>query len=166
MKKNKQIKVEKFLENQILDKNNKTMNMIVLPIDSNSYILFGKYAALKKDNHYRLLIDDNDQEKIFSTLKTAVTWCVFKELKKAMECKNIEQLDFKLSSLEIDLLQKSKILNSTKDDRFRDIYVTKIEEDNLKKKILLKQLNRYINISKEWQTKKFNIANLARKDKY
>jgi hypothetical protein len=158
MKKNKQVKVEKFLENQLFGKRNKTTDMIVLPIDNNSYILFGKYAALKKDNHYSLLIDDNDQEKVFGTLKTAVTWCVFKELKKAMECKKIEQLDFKLSSLEIDLLQKNKILNSSKDDKFRDIYLTKIEEDNLKKKILLKQLNRYINISKEWQTKKFNNA--------
>jgi hypothetical protein len=158
MKKNKQVKVEKFLENQLFNKSNKTTDMLVLPIDNNSYILFGKYAALKKDNYYSLVMDDYDQEKVFGTLKTAVTWCVFKELKKTTECKKIEQLDFKLSSLEIDLLQKNKILNSTKDDKFRDIYLTKIEEDNLKKKILLKQLNRYINISKEWQTKKFNNA--------
>jgi hypothetical protein len=158
MNKNKQIKVERFLENQLFSKSSKTTGMIVLPIDNDSYVLFGKYTAFKKNNHYSLLIDDAEQEKIFGTLRTAVTWCVFKELKKATECRKIEQLDFKLSSLEIDLIQKNKILANAKDDNFRDIYLNKIEEDNLKKKILFQQLNRYINISKEWQTEKFNNA--------
>ena len=155
---NKEIKVEKFFKNQLLSGNNKTMDMLLLPIDNNGYVLFGKYIILKKDNYYNLSIDNIEQEKTFSSVKNAVTWCVFKERKKTIVCKEIEHLDFKLSSLEIDLLQKTKVLNNTKDEKFRNVYIAKIEEDNLKKKILLKQLNRYISISKDWQTKMFNTT--------
>jgi hypothetical protein len=101
-------------------------------------------------------MDNNDKERTFSTLKTAVTWCVFNERRKTIECKKIEQIDFKLASLEVDILQKTKVLHNTKDENFKHVYFSKIEEDNIKKKILLKQLNRFINISKEWQDKKFN----------
>jgi hypothetical protein len=153
--KNKEAKVEKFLTKQLTTTNN-TSNILLLQVDDNNHILFGKYAITKENNSYVLRMDNDDKERTFSTLKTAVTWCVFNERKKTVECKQIEQIDCKLSSLEIDILQKTKVLNNTKDEKFKYVYISKIEEDNMKKKILLKQLNRFINISKAWQDKKFN----------
>jgi hypothetical protein len=153
--KNKEAKVEKFLTKQ-LTTNNNTSNILLLQVDDNNHILFGKYAITKENNSYVLRMDNDDKERTFSTLKTAVTWCVFNERKKTVECKQIEQIDCKLSSLEVDILQKTKVLNNTKDEKFKYVYISKIEEDNMKKKILLKQLNRFINISKAWQDKKFN----------
>lgn len=153
--KNKEAKVEKFLTKQLTTTNN-TSNILLLQVDDNNHILFGKYAITKENNSYILRMDNDDKERTFSTLKTAVTWCVFNERKKTVECKQIEQIDCKLSSLEIDILQKTKVLNNTKDEKFKFVYISKIEEDNMKKKILLKQLNRFINISKAWQDKKFN----------
>ena len=152
---NKKVKVEKFLTKQLTTTNN-TSNILLLQVDDNNHILFGKYAITKENNSYILRMDNDDKERTFSTLKTAVTWCVFNERKKTVECKQIEQIDCKLSSLEIDILQKTKVLNNTKDEKFKFVYISKIEEDNINKKILLKQLNRFINISKAWQDKKFN----------
>jgi len=152
---NKKVKVEKFLTKQLTTTNN-TSNILLLQVDDNNHILFGKYAITKENNSYILRMDNDDKERTFSTLKTAVTWCVFNERKKTVECKQIEQIDCKLSSLEVDILQKTKVLNNTKDEKFKFVYISKIEEDNMKKKILLKQLNRFINISKAWQDKKFN----------
>jgi hypothetical protein len=152
---NKKAKVEKFLTKQLTTTNN-TSNILLLQVDDNNHILFGKYAITKENNSYVLRMDNDDKERTFTTLKTAVTWCVFNERKKTVECKQIEQIDCKLSSLEIDILQKTKVLNNTKDEKFKFVYISKIEEDNMKKKILLKQLNRFINISKAWQAKKFN----------
>jgi hypothetical protein len=123
--KNKEAKVEKFLTKQLTTTNN-TSNILLLQVDDNNHILFGKYAITKENNSYIIRMDDDDKERTFSTLKTAVTWCVFNERKK------------------------------TKDEKFKFVYISKIEEDNMKKKILLKQLNRFINISKAWQDKKFN----------
>ena len=61
-------------------------------------------------------------------------------------------------TLEIDICQKNKVLNNIKDEANKLIYTTKIDEDHRKKKMLLKQLNRYISKSKEWQDKSFNAA--------
>ena len=160
--KNKEAKVEKFLTKQLTTTNN-TSNILLLQVDDNNHLLFGKYTITKENNCYILRMDNNDKERTFSTLKTAVTWCVFNERKKTIECKKIEQIDFKLASLEVDILQKTKVLNNIKDENFKHVYFSKIEEDNIKKKILLKQLNRFINISKEWQDKKFNDSKSASK---
>jgi len=160
--KNKEAKVEKFLTKQLTTTNN-TSNILLLQVDVNNHILFGKYAITKENNYYILKMDNDDKERTFTTLKTAVTWCVFNERKKTVECKQIEQIDCKLSSLEVDILQKTKVLHNTKDENFKHVYVSKIEEDNMKKKILLKQLNRFINISKAWQDKKFNDSKSAGK---
>lgn len=153
--KNKEAKLEKFLEKQLTTTNN-TSNILLLRVDESNHVLFGKYGISKENNCYILKMDNDDKERTFSTLKTAVTWCVFNERKKTIECKQIEQIDFKLASLEVDILQKTKVLTNTKDEKFKHVYISKIDEDTIKKKILLKQLNRFINISKEWQTKKFN----------
>lgn len=152
----KEAKVEKFIKKQL--NNTNTMNLSLLQVDNNSYILFGKYAITKENNCYLLHDDYTDKKIMFSHLKTAVTWCVFNERRKTAECIQIEQLDFKLSSLDIDISQKTKVLNSLKDEAYKFVYISKIEEDNIKKKVLLKQLNKFINMSKDWQTKKFNDA--------
>ena len=156
--KNKEQKVQKFLHDQ-LTTNKKTMDIMLLPVDENSYMLFGEYAIFNKNDWYLVCVDDNvDTERKFSTLKTAVTWCVFHQRRKILECRKIEHLDSKLDSLEIDLIQKTKVLHNTKNNDIKCIYDTKIEEDNIKKKSLLKQLNYFINISKNWQTNTFNSA--------
>jgi hypothetical protein len=161
MKKNKKMKVERFIKNQLT--NTKTMNLLLLEIDTDSYALFGKYIINKENGFYVIYTESDDKKRIFNTLKTAVTWCVFKERNKTLECKQIEQIDFKLSSLEIDILQTTKILTNLKDENCRFIFITKIEEDSIKKRLLLKQLNRFINTSKDWQTKRFSEAKSVNK---
>lgn len=153
-------KVDKFIKKQIT-KNPETLDVMLLPVDSDKYILFGKYIISKVDNYYS--VKNDSIEKTFNTLKTAITWCVFKEKNKTVECRKIEELDFKLSSLEIDLTQKRKILNNMTDENFKTVYIIKIEEDNIKKSFLLKQLNRFINISKDWQSKSFDKAKTRNK---
>jgi len=161
MKKNKKMKVERFVKDQLT--NTRTMNVLLLETDTDSYALFGKYTINKENNYYVVCTESGDKKRIFNTLKTAVTWCVFKERNRTLECKQIEQIDFKLSSLEVDILQKTKILNNLKDENFKLVFISKIEEDTMKKKLLLIQLNKLINMSKDWQTKRFNDAKLTSK---
>ena len=161
MKKNKKMKVERFVKDQLT--NTRTMNLLLLEIDTDSYSLFGKYTINKENNYYVVCADNDDKKRIFNTLKTAVTWCVFKERNRTLECKQIEQIDFKLSSLEVDILQTTKILNNLKDENFKLVFISKIEESNIKKRLLLIQLNKLINTSKDWQTKKFSEAKLTSK---
>lgn len=155
------MKVERFVKDQLT--NTRTMNVLLLETDTDSYALFGKYTINKENNYYVVCTESGDKKRIFNTLKTAVTWCVFKERNRTLECKQIEQIDFKLSSLEVDILQKTKILNNLKDENFKLVFISKIEEDTMKKKLLLIQLNKLINMSKDWQTKRFNDAKLTSK---
>lgn len=159
--KNKETKVDKFLSKHITE-DNPVFSISLLNVDG-TYILFGKYFITKEKDWYVLLCEQTNTKKTFSTLKTAITWGVYREKRLFTECKNIEAIDYKLSSLEIDICQKNKVLNNTKDEGNKLIYTTRIEEDYIKKRNLLKQLNRYISKSKEWQTKSFNAAKTTSK---
>ena len=161
MKKNKKMKVARFVKEQLT--NTRTMNILLLETDTDSYALFGKYTINKENNYYVVCTESDNKKRIFNTLKTAVTWCVFKERNRTIECKQIEQIDFKLSSLEVDILQTTKILSNLKDENFKLVFISKIEEDTMKKQLLLIQLNKLINMSKDWQTKKFSEAKSTNK---
>lgn len=154
--KNQEVKLEKFFTKQF--KNTNTTNLMLLQLDDNNYILFGKYHIAKDADRYIVFIENIDKPKFFSALKIAVTWCVFNERRKIAECRQIEHIDFKLASLEVDIKQTTKILHSLTKNEAKFVYLSKLSEDDAKKKILLKQLNRFINMSKDWQTKKFNEA--------
>lgn len=155
-------KIDNFLKKQI--NHSKAMNVSLIPIDKNSYVMFSKYKVTDCGHFFEVSTEyDTTNVKTLSNLKTAITWCVFNERKKFIDCKKIEQLDFKLASLEIDLIQKTKVLGSIKDEGYKLAYVSKIEEDILKKRILNNQLNRYIMSSKEWQMKKFAASKYSEK---
>lgn len=159
--KNKEAKVDKFLSKH-LNEDNPVFNVSLLNVN-NTYILFGKYCIVQEKDWYVLTSEHTDIKKIFSTIKTAITWGVYREKRLFTECRDIESIDYKLSSLEIDICQKNKVLNNIKDEANKLIYTTKIDEDHRKKKMLLKQLNRYISKSKEWQDKSFNAAKSSNK---
>ena len=161
MKNNKRTKVEQFVKDQLT--NTKNMNLLLLEVATDSYVLFGKYIITKENTYYVTCTDGDNEKKIINTQKTAVTWCVFKERNRTKECNQIEQIDFKLAGLEVDILQTTRILNNSKDKNFKLIFISKIEESNIKKRLLLIQLNKLINISKDWQTKKFSEAKLMNK---
>jgi hypothetical protein len=155
MKRAKEQKIERFIKKQL---DNKKVNQVMMLLNPQGrYILFGKYIIDRQGEVYQVSIENNDREFTFSSLKTAITWCSFNYRRKIPECKQIEAIDRKLLSLEVDVIQQTNILNNSKDDDKRLIYVTKIEEQLIKKKILTTQLNNFINLSKEWQLQNFNL---------
>lgn len=161
MKENK-VKIEKFLTNQ-LNNNAKTVDIMLLPITDNVYVLFGKYTITVKNNQYTVQVDHSSTERVFNTLKNAVTWCVYHNKGLVFECKQIESLDFKISSIDAEILGIRKLIKTNKNSQNIHIYLSKLVENEHKLKTLTKKLTNYINKSKSWQQKKFDSAKSASK---
>lgn len=147
-------KIEKFFEQRIYTG---ALNISVLKSLNGDHFVFGKYL-IKSINGSYSVTQENGHDIVFSTLKVAITWCVFHDKKLMTECKEIEKVDFKLYSVEIDISQHNKILNNTKDTQIRMIYYSKLEDDDDRKKILLEKLNKYINMSRRWQNYRYTNA--------
>ena len=146
-------KFEKFLERELPT----IKDVVVFADDDGTYELFGKYKIYPvRGGYYKVSIYNTDTTHEFANVKNAVTWCTFDNVKKYHEANSIKDLDFRLCSMEVDIAIHQKMASKTKDKNNRWIYITKYEEDVLKKKQMLKELNSYINTSRMIQAQKFN----------
>ena len=135
----------------------KIRDLLIIRDDDGSYHLFGTYTIIPLNECYRVICKDDEQNiHTFSTLKHAVTWCVFDKNNKFKEVKRILDLDSTISSLEVSIAQHKKMVKDTnKDVADRYIYMAKLNEEKLKKQAAVNELNNYISISKHLQSKKF-----------
>lgn len=135
----------------------KIRDLLIVREDDGSYYLFGKFCIIPdKEGNYHL-VDMFDSEKIhsFTSLKTAVTYCVFEKNKKYKELRRIIELDDILGSLDSMIEQHSRIVEKTEDFEYKSIVRAKLLEEKLKKRQMTTEINSYIALSKYWQTKQF-----------
>jgi hypothetical protein len=135
------------------DLKNKISDLLVIKNDDGTYFLFGSYYIVRQDvNNY--VVFTQDQQASFSSLKNAVTYCVFDKNRKYKEVKRIQELDDLIGGLDAQIEQHSRIVSKSDSD-VKDIMLAKLYENRLKKKQASEELTEYINLSKYWQTKKF-----------
>lgn len=120
------------------------------------YYLFGKYVIVRIDNLYKVYCLDTRNKLDFLSLKNATAWCVLRNSGDYQGASRIHNLDLKLSSIDIDIaVHKNKIKNA-KSSFGTLISITKLQEDNYKRRWLVSELSHYINQSKTIQNNKFN----------
>jgi hypothetical protein len=122
-----------------------------------SYNLFGTYIIVPKEGGIFKIVTINDPyapEYEFSSLKYAVTHCVFEKNKKCKETKRLRELDQIIGALDVAIAQHKKLMNKREiPDKF--IYLAKLEEDKIRRKNALKEIDGYTSLSMHLQTKKY-----------
>ena len=145
---------------------NKTKDISIFRNTDGSYELYDKYIITENKTSKKYLIQKRTThlEKNFSSLKNAVTWCVFEKYNKINEMKRIEQLDGTIESMESSIVRYKTLIHKTKDQGYRLIYSAKLSNDEIKKAALVEELLSFINDAKLWQEKLFvkNAKNKTR----
>lgn len=133
----------------------KINDLFIVRENDGSYNLFGKYTVIPDNNSYKVNVNGETEFLHFSSLRNAVTWCVFEKNNKYKEIKRIHELDELISSLNVIIAQHTKLLEkTTSEDKY--IYSAKLAEGKVKKKQAIKEIEEYANISRYWQRKKFS----------
>jgi len=122
-----------------------------------SYFLFGKYSIKKNNGYYVVEIDKIDVIKPFNILKNAVAWCTYDKRNSIYESNRIYNLDNKLSSIDSEITIHQQLAKKAKKLEEKLIYLAKLGEEKMEKKQILDELDSYVESSKIWQTKQFNI---------
>ena len=131
--------------------------VIIFQEEDGTYQLFNKYRITKLSEFefnvsaYRSATTNN-----FYTLKNAVTWCIFDKQNKVYETNRISELDKKLGGIDVDISIHTRLFKKNKDMTTKLIYLSKLTEDKLKKRIITTELYTYILESKRWQIQRFN----------
>lgn len=141
------------MDNQFLK--TKIEDLFIVKENDGSYNLFGKYVIFpESSNLYKVSILGEQTSYSFSSLRNAVTWCVFEKNKKYKEIKRIYELDELIGSLEVSIAQNKKLLERAKEmDKY--IFAAKLEEAKYKKRNAIREIEEYATLSRHWQTKKF-----------
>ena len=135
----------------------KIKELFIVHENDGSYNLFGTYVIRPNVNGaYRIsVINDNYQNPIeFSSLKYAVSWCVFEKNCKHNETKRLFELDHIINSLEVNIAQHKRLAAKAQESD-KNIYLAKFLEDKLKKKKALEEIEQYTALSRHIQDKKY-----------
>jgi hypothetical protein len=134
----------------------KINDLLFLRQEDGSYHIFGQYLVTRDHNQLYVIkyLQDPDLPQVkFSQLKYAVTWCVFHKNKKYGDLPKIAELDEKLDSLQAVIQHHKKLLLRNNDKKL--IYMAKLSENKLKRKLAQKSMDYYVSYSKYWQDKTF-----------
>lgn len=144
-------KIERFLEKEI----SSLKDVLILKNDTNHYYLFGKYEITPLDNQYKVELSDVYKTETFNYVQCAITWCLYHYNKKHASLKRIQQLDNRLTALDLSIKIHKRMLSDTKP--IQDVYIleTKLEDELMKKERLQRELDSLVDASKNWQLKKF-----------
>ena len=145
--------------------------------DSAGLSVFGNYRISKtKDDCYRVTQNHWTENRDFLTVKIAMSYCVLHNSQRTVEAVKLYQLDCKLASTNLDIkIHTRGYKNKQNSIDVKLIQLTKLEEDYLKKKQILLEMEKHINTSKNEQIKIFettkknrykNIKNSTTEDKY
>lgn len=122
-----------------------------------TYNLFGSFIIRPENGGVFRVTTLNDpyaEQVEFSSLKYAVTYCVFEKNLKNKENKRLQELDRYIGALDVAIAQHKKLMNKRGiPDKF--IHLAKLAEDQLRRKSAMKEIDTYASLSKHLQTRKY-----------
>lgn len=146
-------KVEKFFTKEFAQK----LHEIAIFQDSDgTYDLFDRYQIEEVDIGYKVIIKNGIGDRVFSSLKNAVSWCVFENKNNFSKANRIEFLDKMIAGVDLSIAMHKKLIQKTKDTEVKLIYASKLSEELMRRKSMVHEITEYINESKYWQNKRFD----------
>jgi hypothetical protein len=145
-------KIAHFIDNEL----SSDIQEVMMTKDiSGKYYLFNKYIVVNVKSNYKVFCLRSSDRMEFTRLKNAVAWCILTNAGKYGDARRIEALDLKLSSIDVDIaVHKNRIKNSS--SNFTTIVsITKLQEDNFKRRQIMYELAGHINRSKLIQDQNF-----------
>jgi hypothetical protein len=129
---------------------NKIKNTAVIK-EGDQYRLFEKYIVKKTKVGFQVTRISDDNSKLFTSIKYAVTWATLDKRNLIVEANRVLQLDDILAGLEVS----TKLLEKYNKKTQNFIYLNKLNENRLKRVSLIKELDSYTVKAKQWQMTQF-----------
>jgi hypothetical protein len=132
---------------------NKISDLFIVREDDGSYNLFGRFLIEYCNGEYVLQEKGESIKYTFYFLKHAVTWCVLNNTRNKKLIKRVQEVDNELVSLDAAIENHTRLLYKNSENAM--IYRAKLQEEKLKKRKLLDEINEYTALSKHIQRTKF-----------
>jgi len=145
--------LDKFFETGL---KSEIQDVLITKDKHNRYSLFGKYRIIPLDTGcYKVTHGSIEPSLEFVQLKNAVIWCTLHNARKYKEAQRIAELDLKLSSIEFDLTVHRNILKRAAESNAKLTYMIKIQEDVYKRRLIIDEITKHLNKSRNIQSNEF-----------
>ena len=125
--------------------------------DKDGIKVFGDFLITKtKDGYYNVSKQQWQETREFLTIKNAMSYCVLLKNNRTDIARRVYMLDSKLASVNLDVKIHTRGYQTKKNSiDTRLIQLTKLQNDFERKQLILKELAKHINSSKEEQLRIF-----------
>lgn len=152
---NEQEKIINFVKKEY----SKELKNFTIIKEGNTYLLFDKYKISRVKNGYEVSFIRVTENHFFSELRNAVTYCIFETYQKYDEANKVKDLDRVLAHSDYSILLSKKLVRKEKLNDQKIVYLTKLNEESLRQKQAVEELEKLINISRSLLHKKFYVGN-------
>lgn len=128
---------------------------VVFKNDAGDYELYGQYVISEHKNGFCIKRTNDKVEGVFGSIKNAITWVNYDHRNKVYESKRVKDLDSALSGLEVSIQLHERMYKKSKTADAKMLFLTKLQEDKLKKKQITRELDSLIQYSNVQQMKRF-----------
>lgn len=129
-------------------------NNLIWQNDNGDYEAFDRYVISREKQGYRVLCSATDVG-VFSTTKTALSWCIADKHCAYNTARDIREVDLKLTALKNDIATRAGAADRSKNHAFRETIETKLESKIILKKQLEVELAKLISWAKRKQAQGF-----------
>lgn len=123
--------------------------------DGNEYILFGRYLVTRQTGGVTVVVNNN-QVGIFTSTKTAASWCVANKCKQQNLADRILQLDTALLRQKSDIQMRRALAKQSNDFDFWNTVQVKIDRRVEQVKSIEAELTKCVKLAKYWQYRGFH----------
>jgi hypothetical protein len=128
---------------------------LIVEDDNGGVWAFGHYYLTKQD--HGVLVTKNYVEKgVFSSMRTALSWCVADKYQQFVLGEEIIKLDRIRWTLKTDIDTRTRINQTIKDADRRELIETKLTTKRIKLRGLTERLDKCVSLAKYWQIRGFN----------
>jgi hypothetical protein len=132
-----------------------TFTNLIWQNEDGEYEVFDRYTITPEKHGFRVSCSATDVG-LFSTTKTALSWCIADKYTHYNLARDILTLDNKLSSLISDISTRANLADRSKQPLFRETIETKLETKIIHKKQVEQELTKCVNYAKYCQQRGFN----------
>ena len=101
-------------------------------------------------------------DRTFSTLRSALSWCIADKYKQLELSIAIQKLDAEKTIMHNDVTARNALLKNITDPDRREIVRFKLDNKKANLKVVENRLTKCINLAKYWQIQGFNLDETAR----
>jgi len=130
------------------------MPNIIWQNDDGVYEVFGRYRIQPDVAGFRVFCSATEVG-IFSTTRTALSWCIADKNRAYNTARELLTVDNKLSALTTDIASRAAVGDRSGNPALREIILTKLETKIIHKKLLENQLTKCVTWAKYCQQRGF-----------